>query len=151
MALDRHREAVAAVYVRYCDIVDDKAFDRLDEVFTADTIGDYRQAYGPDAVRTGLAELIALFHRNLGPGSNCGATHHNVGNFAIEIDGDRAHARVNYHAVHRGVRDHAGALYAMWGRYDDILVRTAAGWRIAERRYRTDLTQGPVVTSAPGD
>jgi 3-phenylpropionate/cinnamic acid dioxygenase small subunit len=140
--------AIEAVYVRYCEIVDAKAFDAMEEVFTADATGDYTQALGPGVISPNRASLIASMHRNLGPGSLCGATHHNVGNFRITLAGDTAHAVVNYHAVHRGTGRLQGALYTMWGHYDDDLVRTPDGWRVAARRYSCSLSEGPVVTMA---
>jgi 3-phenylpropionate/cinnamic acid dioxygenase small subunit len=140
--------AIEAVYVRYCEIVDAKTFDAMDEVFTADATGDYTQALGPGVISPDRASLIASMHANLGAGSLCGATHHNVGNFRITLAGDTARALVNYHAVHRGVGRLQGALYTMWGHYDDDLVRTPAGWRVAARRYFCSLSEGPVVTMA---
>lgn len=137
------KDAIQQVYVRYCEIVDAKRFDEMTEVFTADCIGDYTQALGPGVISPDRASLIASMHANLGEGSNCSATHHNVMNFRIRIDGDRATAKVNYYAVHRGCGDHEGALYSMWGQYADQLVRAPEGWRIARRVYTCQLTEGP--------
>ena len=144
---DHH--AIEQIYVRYCELVDAKQFDRLGDCFTEDTAHDYTRSL-PGVTLEGLAPLIASMHWNLGDGSHCGATHHNVGNFRIQVDGDRARAKVNYYAVHRGVGRHEGALYSMWGLYDDELVRTPAGWRVARRIYSSSLTEGPVVTSRDG-
>lgn len=137
---------IRAVYCLYCDIIDDKDFDRLTEVFTEDAYQDYRQTLGPDGIRRGTAELIAGAHKHMGKGSYCGQTHHNVMNFRIDVSGDAATAKVHYYAVHRGVGKYDGALYSMWGEYDDQLVRTADGWRVSHRMYRSFLTEGPVVT-----
>jgi 3-phenylpropionate/cinnamic acid dioxygenase small subunit len=142
--LDKH--AIEQVYIRYCELIDAKQFDLLTEVFTADTWHDYTQSL-PGVIVTSLAPLLASMHANLGAGSNCGATHHNVGNFRIRVTSDRAEAKVNYYAVHRGIGKLEGALYSMWGLYDDQLVRTPAGWRVARRKYSSFLTEGPVVTS----
>lgn len=145
------KDAIAQVYIRYCEIVDSKRFDEMDEVFTADCVGDYSQALGPGVVSPDRASLVASMHANLGEGSACGATHHNVMNFRIAVAGDRATAKVNYYAVHRGRGTHEGALYSMWGQYADDLVRTAAGWRVARRVYTCQLTEGPpaVVSGGP--
>lgn len=142
------KDAIQRVYVRYCEIVDAKDFDRMDEVFTADCTGDYTQALGPGVISPDRASLIASMHANLGPESSCGATHHNVLNFRIELDGDRATAKVNYYAVHRGRGNWDGALYSMWGVYADDLIRTAAGWRVAKRVYTVALTEGPSAVVA---
>lgn len=142
---DKH--AIEQVYIRYCEAIDNKQFQALGEVFTADTTHDYSQALGPGVMVSSLEELLGSMQANLGEGSNCGTTQHNVNNFRIAVDGDTATAKVNYYAVHRGVKHHAGALYSMWGQYDDQLVRTNVGWRIARRVYTTFTTEGPVVTS----
>lgn len=144
---DKH--AIEQIYVRYCELVDAKQFDRLGDCFTEDTGHDYTRSL-PGITLEGLAPLIASMHWNLGDGSHCGATHHNVGNFRIQVDVDRARAKVNDYAVHRGIGRHEGALYSMWGLYDDELVRTKTGWRVARRVYSSILTEGPVVTSRDG-
>jgi 3-phenylpropionate/cinnamic acid dioxygenase small subunit len=144
------KDAIASIYIRYCEIVDSKAFDRMDEVFTADCVGDYTQALGPSVVSPDRASLIASMHANLGPQSRCGATHHNVLNFRIAVAGDQATAKVNYYAVHCGRGAWEGALYSMWGQYADDLVRTPAGWRVAHRVYTVALTEGPAEVVAGG-
>lgn len=50
----------------------------------------------------------------------------------IEVDGDSARARVWTHEV---LEMPDGSISRPVGRYDDIYVRTADGWRFAERRY----------------
>ncbi len=145
----RDRAAIETGYCRYCEVVDAKNFGRLDEVFTADTVGDYTHAYGLGAVRHGLATLVELMTLNLGPLSACGATHHNVGNFRIDVAGDRAHARANFYAVHGQRARPAAPLYSMWGEYDDDWIRSADGWRITHRRYRLFLEDGPKEILGP--
>lgn len=135
--------AIEQLYVRYCELVDTKDFDRMDEVFTADAPGDYSQALGPGAMMPDRAALIGAMHANLGEHSHCGATHHNVGNFRVDLEGDEARAKVHYFAVHEGTGDYAGAIYSMWGEYRDRLKRTADGWRVADRVYICTITQGP--------
>jgi 3-phenylpropionate/cinnamic acid dioxygenase small subunit len=137
------KDAIEQVYIRYCEIVDAKSFDDMHEVFTPECQGDYTQSLGPGVISPNRASLIASMHANLGPDSNCGATHHNVLNFRIKVDGDTAKAKVQYYAVHRGRADFEGALYSMWGLYDDDLIRTADGWRVANRVYSCYLSEGP--------
>lgn len=142
------KDAIEQVYIRYCEIVDSKTFDHMDEVFLDDCVGDYTQALGPGVISPNRASLIASMHANLGPESSCGATHHNVLNFRISVDGDSATAKVHYYAVHRGRGAQDGALYSMWGQYADDLRRTAAGWRVAKRVYTVALTEGPSAVVA---
>lgn len=140
--------AIEQVYVRYCEIVDSKQFEAMDEVFVEDAVGDYTQSLGPGVISPNRASLIASLHQNLGANSNCGPTHHNVGNFRISVDGDTARAKVHYYAEHKGQHDFAGEQYSMWGQYDDELVRTPAGWRVKHRVYTCTMSRGPVVTTA---
>jgi hypothetical protein len=65
---DKHE--IEQVYIRYCDLIDQKDFASLDEVFTEDCIGDYRSTNG--TIQQGLAPLIAHVTRGMGPGSDCG-------------------------------------------------------------------------------
>lgn len=41
------KDAIAQVYHRYCDIVDSKTFDAMDEVFTADCVATIRRRSAP--------------------------------------------------------------------------------------------------------
>jgi SnoaL-like domain len=138
-ALEDER-AIQRVYLDYCDAIDEKRFDDLDQVFTADCEGDYRDSHG--RVFHGLAPLVDGLHRNMGPDGTCGGTHHNVLNFRIDSDGDHAAASVHFYAVHQGTGAMVGRLYSVWGRYEDELTRTSAGWRISKRRYRNFVTHG---------
>ena len=142
--MDKHD--IEQVYIRYCEIVDAKSFDDMHEVFTADTFGDYTDSL-PGVTTSSRDQLVASMHQNLGPDSQCGPTHHNVGNFRVSVDGDRAKAKVHYYAVHAGKGEHEGAVYSMWGQYEDDLVRTPHGWRVKDRVYKCYLTDGPVVTT----
>ncbi|MDP3674914.1 MAG: nuclear transport factor 2 family protein [Novosphingobium sp.] len=142
--------AIERLYVRYCELVDAKDFARLDEVFTPDTRGDYTQALGEGVVTEGLAMLVAAMEANLGAGSHCGATHHNVTNFDIAVEGDAATAQVHYIAAHAGVGALAGRHYTMWGEYDDHLVRTEEGWRVSERIYTLAVATGDPAVVAGG-
>jgi 3-phenylpropionate/cinnamic acid dioxygenase small subunit len=135
---DKH--AIEQVYIRYCELIDQKAFDRLDEVFTQDCVGDYRSTNGK--VQEGLTPLIAHVTRGMGPGSDCGATHHNVCNFRVTVDGDTAAAKAHFYAVHQGINQCAGEHYTCWGEYDDRWTRTEKGWRVYRRTYRNFLIDG---------
>jgi 3-phenylpropionate/cinnamic acid dioxygenase small subunit len=136
------KQLIEQIYFRYCEIIDAKDFDRLIEVFTPDSIGDYRSANG--ILQDGTGALARRLHNGMGAESDCGATQHNVFNIRVEIDGDSAASRAHFYAVHEGVRHCAGQTYTCWGEYTDRWVRTALGWRIAHRLYRNFLTEGPV-------
>ena len=66
--------------------------------------------------------------------AHSGPSMHRLTNFAISVDGDRATARTYVDAV--VFASGANGMHSI-GYYDDVLVRTAAGWKIAERSYTT--------------
>jgi hypothetical protein len=134
--------AIERVYCRYCDIIDAKDFARLDEVFTADCVGDYRSTNGK--IMEGLTPLVEHVTRGMGPGSDCGATHHNCFNIRVELDGETARSRAHFYAVHEGVNRCAGEHYTCWGEYTDDWIRGPEGWRVCRRHYRNFLVDGTV-------
>jgi hypothetical protein len=72
-----------------------------------------------------------------------GHTMHRLTNQVITIDGDRAEARTYVDGLI--MFGDAGSGVNAVGFYDDDIVRTAAGWRIARRRFT------PVRVSALGE
>ncbi len=112
---------------RYASALDAKDWDRFSTCFTADAHIDYTGAGGIkgslDEVRQWLAQVMARFPM----------TQHLVTNREVRIDGDRATCR-SYLFNPMGVADGDDlVLFFDGGTYRDQLVRTADGWRIAER------------------
>jgi ketosteroid isomerase-like protein len=136
------RAEIEQVYYLYCEAIDTKQFDRLVGVFTEDTVGDYRAVPGKLLIED-RAALLKNMWNNLGPGSFCGQTHHNVTNIRLRVDGDRAESWAHYYAVHEGALDYAGQLYVMWGEYHDQWARTPEGWRVKVRGYDPMISRGP--------
>ncbi|NGY04798.1 nuclear transport factor 2 family protein [Solimonas terrae] len=117
--------------VAYAYAIDERAFERLDHIFTPDAHIDYRAAGGiaggyPE-IRKWLPEALAIFP---------GYMHFN-GNFAFEIEGDEARGKVA--CINPMVLPKADGtpgegetmFFGLW--YLDRYRRTAAGWRIVER------------------
>ena len=78
-----------------------------------------------------------------------GHTMHRLTNQVITVDGDRAEARTYVDGLI--MFGDAGAGVNAVGFYDDDLVRTAAGWRIARRRFtpvRVGRGRGRIMTFA---
>ena len=112
---------------RYATALDAKDWELFATCFTPDAWIDYSAAGGIKGrlaeVRQGLAELMAGFPR----------TQHLVTNKAVRLSGDTATCRSCLFNP-MGVRDGDGmAVFLEGGYYRDALVRTADGWRIAER------------------
>ena len=78
------------------------------------------------------------------------ASQHMVATHQVAVDGDRATCRCYLHAQHVRDVDGVEAQLVVGGRYDDELVRTAGGWRIARRSLTVIWTAGdPRPSSRP--
>ena len=132
--LDQHE--IVTVAIRYCSTLDAREFDRLGEVFVADATAEL----GDSGPLTGLDQIAATCRAALAP---LDASHHLVGNHVVEVGLDTATHRCYVQAQHvrRGVE--GGRTFIIAGRYEDRLVRTVDGWRIAHRDLIVTWTERP--------
>lgn len=125
--------------------VDSLQFDLFDQVFTSDAHVDF----GGPAQWHDLAALKRDFLTIHQPFK---ATQHSTSNHRVEVDGDTA--RCISYVTARFLRDvpDGGSLFEAFGWYDDVLVRSASGWRIRHRSNRTIGAQGnsAVMQTMPG-
>jgi 3-phenylpropionate/cinnamic acid dioxygenase small subunit len=145
-AVDRKvREEVADVLVRYATGIDRRDWALFRTCFTDDCEADYG-AIGAWRGVDALTEWMAATH------APCGHTLHRITNVAVAPSGgggrepddhDRVTARSYVDALVLGPDNRSGVRAA--GVYDDELVRTAGGWRIARRRFTQVLVE-PVGT-----
>jgi hypothetical protein len=63
-----------------------------------------------------------------------GHTLHRLSNIAVTVDGDSAQARTYIDGLIMAADNGGGGVNAV-GFYDDEIVRTASGWRIARRQF----------------
>ena len=117
--------------VRYSDAVDTRSWDTFDDLFTPDATIDYTAFDGPRGTVAEIKEYLASVLPTFP------AFQHMVSNPMLAIDGDTATGRTmcfNPMAVSRPEGD-AGEnrvfFCGLW--YLDRFVRTADGWRIADR------------------
>jgi hypothetical protein len=89
-----------------------------------------------DKVMRGRAEL-EKFTREIRLVDGKSPVRHCVMNQVIEVRGDRAASKCYLLTVMK--RKDGSMITVTAGVYSDTLVRTAAGWRFAERRLRGDL------------
>ena len=121
------RAAITEVLTRYATGIDTRDWDLFRTVFTADVDADY----GKVGAWRGVDEITDVMTAIHEP---CGATMHRLTNIVIAAAGpDRAQARTYVNAIVMGPDDFGGV--SANGFYDDELVRTSDGWRIARRRY----------------
>ncbi len=112
----------------YCTSLDSKQYDGLDSVFAPDATIDYTSAGGVKGifpeVKAWLEKALALFP----------VTQHIVANFNIHIRGDKATSRCAfYNPMVMGFSAGKPQTFFVGGYYNDKLIRTPEGWRIAER------------------
>ncbi|AMO61477.1 bile acid 7-alpha dehydratase [Mycolicibacterium phlei] len=117
------RDDIIDVLVRYATGIDSRDWDLLRSCFTDDATFDY----GPIGLWSNPDSLTRYMK-----GAHSGPSMHRLTNFAITVDGDTATARTYVDATVMG----PGGVGAVenFGWYDDRLVRTPDGWRIAFRR-----------------
>jgi 3-phenylpropionate/cinnamic acid dioxygenase small subunit len=130
---------------RYATAVDTKDWDLYATCFTPDAFIDYTAAGGikgrlPD-VRQWLAQVMPLFPM----------TQHLVTNRVVVVEGDSATCRSCLFNP-MGLPEGDGlVLFFEGGYYKDRLVRTAAGWRIAERVEEPAYSTRRHRIAAPGE
>jgi hypothetical protein len=129
------KQAIRDVQVLYAFAIDSGSFDKLDNVFTENAIGDYSRA----GCVTGVKAIKALCREALGPLTS--AQHLNASHMA-EIDGNVAQARCYLHVHLHRENTPGGDHLEMGGIYDDELVRTDAGWRIKQRKLTILWSEG---------
>jgi ketosteroid isomerase-like protein len=125
-------EQIRQLKYRYLRYVDQKRWDEMADVFTADATVDYgTRALGEPLKLAGRDEILAFFRANLGPEI---ITVHAAGQPEITVDGDTATGSWRFEdtviaAKHRVVIK--GAAF-----YEDRYARGADGrWRIAHTGY----------------
>ncbi|MGE2814998.1 nuclear transport factor 2 family protein [Mycobacterium heidelbergense] len=120
------RQDISDLLVRYATGIDRRDWPLFRTVFTDDCELDYGEIgvwNGVDAV----TEFMDTTH------AMAGHTLHRLTNQVIAVDGDKATARTYVDAVIMFGDNQSGV--NAWGFYDDEIVRTADGWRIARRRF----------------
>lgn len=131
---------VAEVLVRYASGIDQRDWSLFRTCFTDDCEADY----GAIGHWRGVDEITDWMARTHAP---CGHTLHRITNIAVMPQDDvRARARSYVDAVVLGADNRDGVRAV--GFYDDELVRTDGGWRIARRRFTPVHVQalGPSMT-----
>lgn len=122
------RIAIDDLLTQYATALDCRDWPRWRSCFSDDAWIDYTSAGGIAGTADEVGEWLAAVMPHFA------MTQHLVTNREIEIDGDRARARSAFFNP-LGVARPEGSLtlYFDGGYYNDELVRTAAGWRIARR------------------
>lgn len=138
------REEIVQLINLYGFAMDTQRWDLFDRIFTEDVDADY----GATSHWTDRAQ----FKRDFGGFHEVfDATQHVMTNHLVTVEGDTA--AVHTYGSWRLIR-HAAGDPPVWdgtGYYDDQLVRTAEGWRIAKRVCRVVYWNGNPRVQAPSE
>lgn len=121
------RFEIQDLLARYCEMIDSREWDSLDDIFTPDAVIDFTQAGG---IKGSLTEVKPYLDRAMKqfPGYQ-----HMIGLPVIKIDGDAATSRVILFNPILTQKDGAQQVFFVGLWYCDKLSRTADGWRITHR------------------
>jgi 3-phenylpropionate/cinnamic acid dioxygenase small subunit len=129
--MDDHRDA-ADVLVRYATGIDRRDWDLFRTCFTDDIEADYGEIgvwHGVDEI----TEWMRVVH------DACGHTLHRITNVVVSASDDGATACSYVEALVLGPDNRSGVRATGW--YDDELVATDDGWKIARRRFTLALQE----------
>ena len=123
------RTAVCDVLIRYFELVDNKDWDHMHEVFTADTTAHWT----PTTVMQGIDNVVGGSRQMIG-GDEV-VTFHHVASMTPEVHGDTAEVTARVRAMHYGVGPREGKFYESLATQPTQLVRTPNGWRISHHEW----------------
>jgi 3-phenylpropionate/cinnamic acid dioxygenase small subunit len=123
---DEARVAISDTILRYATAIDRRDWDLLATCFTDDCVSDYGDI-GAWTSRDGIVEYMEAVH------AACGHSLHRITNVVIDLGDGGAAARSYVDAVVLA-EDNASGVNVL-GMYDDVLVASTDGWRIARRRF----------------
>jgi len=128
------REAIRDLLTDYGRALDRRDTQAYSELFATD--GEWSGGLGSGQTPAGIKQMLDDAFARMTPGVYRNP-HHLLGNFAIDLDGDRATATSRWVWIAAGP-DGAPQLMRA-GRYDDDLVREEGRWKFRRRRAVTDL------------
>jgi 3-phenylpropionate/cinnamic acid dioxygenase small subunit len=126
------RQDIADVVVRYATGIDRRDWVAFRTCFTDDCVADY----GEIGRWRGADEITAWMRQTH---EACGHTLHRITNHVVTVEDGVVHARSYVDAIVMASDNQAGTRAA--GSYDDQLVSTDEGWKIARRRFTLVLLQ----------
>jgi 3-phenylpropionate/cinnamic acid dioxygenase small subunit len=122
------RQDISDLLVRYATGIDQRDWLLFRTVFTDDCELDY----GENGTWTGVDAVTEFMEQSH---AVAGHTMHRMSNQVITVAGDKAAARTYVDAVILVADARVGVGVNAIGFYDDEVVRTKEGWRIARRRF----------------
>lgn len=126
------RQDVADLLIRYASGIDRRDWALFRTCFTEDCVADY----GEIGTWHGADEITEWMTRTHAP---LGHTMHRITNQAVTSTDDGLAARSYVHVIVRTADGQSGV--QAYGYYDDEVVHTDQGWKIARRRYTMVLQE----------
>jgi hypothetical protein len=128
------RSQIIDLAVGYAWALDTRNLDDLRRVFTADATALLRgvECRGVEEIITRIGGAVLRLDR----------TQHLIGNHQVTVDGDRGTHRCQLHSQHVLDGCDGGDTFVVGGYYEDRVVRTPDGWRIAHRLMDQTWTEG---------
>lgn len=120
------RQDISDLLVRYATAIDKRQYQLLATVFTAECDVDYGEI-GHWHTADAVIEFMDAVH------AAAGYTLHRLSNVAVTVEGDHAEARTYLDGLILAADNEHGV--SAVGFYDDVLARTADGWRITRRQF----------------
>jgi 3-phenylpropionate/cinnamic acid dioxygenase small subunit len=139
------RAALIDVLSNYATGLDARDWRLWRSVFLDEVVFDLSSWSGQPARKLEADRVVATQARIF---AELAVTQHFITNHRIRVDGDRARVLAHMRAEHWLDSQAAHAQiegtqrYTMFGYYDDKLVRTVAGWKIAEMQLNVTRTEG---------
>lgn len=128
------RVAIVDLTIAYCWAIDERNWPALHHIFVPHATAELGNGTenGVDAIVTRISGVL----------NPLDSSQHLVSNHQVHVEGDRATSRCYLQAQHVRRAAEGGRNYIVAGRYEDDLVRTPTGWRIAHRRLVVMWTDG---------
>lgn len=120
------RQEISDLAVRYATGIDRRDWGLFATVFTDDCVLDYGAIGRWDGVEA-VTDFMRASH------AMAGHTLHRISNQSVEFDGDHGRAQ-SYVDAYVMAPDNSSGVNAV-GFYEDEVVRTEHGWRIARRTF----------------
>jgi len=136
----RERQEIEDVVVRLFVATDRRDWGSVEACLDDMVIFDMTSMTGGEPLHMKPSDIVAVWARGLQP---IDQVHHQVGNFQIDVNGDRATAfcyGVAYH--HREKISNPSKTRVFVGSYDVHLTRTDGRWRIDLFRFNLKFIEG---------
>jgi 3-phenylpropionate/cinnamic acid dioxygenase small subunit len=136
------KDAIRELLARYCFLLDGFRLGEFAALFASDGewISRNGSATGPEAIERLLRGLVP----EPAPGKR---RKHFTANIIIDLAGDSAKVISNFLVVRDSEK---GPAIAVAGTYDDMVVRTAEGWKFKSRRLSHDIAGESGLNPGPG-